>query len=77
MASILALVAAFLFALAATLQQKGALNLSELSLRDPASLARFAVTHASQLPQLIRTGLRSARAMKTLTRFLKSYLETI
>jgi drug/metabolite transporter (DMT)-like permease len=36
--SILALVAAFLFALAAALQQKGALNLPELSLRSPASL---------------------------------------
>jgi drug/metabolite transporter (DMT)-like permease len=42
MASILALVAALLFALAATLQQKGALNLPELSLRSPASLARLA-----------------------------------
>ena len=42
MASILALVAAMLFALAATLQQKGALNLPELSLRSPASLARLA-----------------------------------
>jgi drug/metabolite transporter (DMT)-like permease len=42
MASVLALVAAFLFAVAATLQQKGALNLPELSLRDPASLARLA-----------------------------------
>jgi drug/metabolite transporter (DMT)-like permease len=41
MASILALVAAFLFALAATLQQKGALNLPALSLRHPASLARL------------------------------------
>jgi drug/metabolite transporter (DMT)-like permease len=41
MASILALLAAFLFALAATLQQKGALNLPELSLRSPASLARL------------------------------------
>jgi drug/metabolite transporter (DMT)-like permease len=41
MAASLALVAAFLFALAATLQQKGALNLSELSLRSPASLARL------------------------------------
>jgi drug/metabolite transporter (DMT)-like permease len=40
-AAFLALVAAFLFALAATLQQKGALNLSELSLRSPASLARL------------------------------------
>jgi drug/metabolite transporter (DMT)-like permease len=41
-ASILALTAAFLFALAAALQQKGALNLPELSLRDPASLVRLA-----------------------------------
>jgi drug/metabolite transporter (DMT)-like permease len=40
-ASILALVAAFLFALAATLQQKGALNLPQISLRHPASLARL------------------------------------
>lgn len=42
MASVLALIAAMLFALAATLQQKGALNLPELSLRSPASLARLA-----------------------------------
>jgi drug/metabolite transporter (DMT)-like permease len=42
MASVLALIAAFLFALAATLQQKGALNLPEMSLRSPASLARLA-----------------------------------
>src|SRR5262245_27440524 len=42
MASILALVAAFCFALAAALQQKGALNLPEISLRHPASLARLA-----------------------------------
>lgn len=41
MASILALVAAFFFALAAALQQKGALNLPEISLRHPASLARL------------------------------------
>jgi drug/metabolite transporter (DMT)-like permease len=40
-ASVLALAAAFLFALAATLQQKGALNLPEISLRRPASLARL------------------------------------
>jgi drug/metabolite transporter (DMT)-like permease len=40
-ASILALVAAFFFALAAALQQKGALNLPEISLRHPASLARL------------------------------------
>ncbi len=42
MAAALALIAAFLFALAATLQQKGALNLPEVSLRDPMSLVRLA-----------------------------------
>ncbi len=42
MASVLALVAAFCFALAAALQQKGALGLPEISLRNPASLARLA-----------------------------------
>jgi drug/metabolite transporter (DMT)-like permease len=42
MASALALVAAFLFALAAALQQKGALGLPEISLRHPSSLARLA-----------------------------------
>src|SRR5262245_15742949 len=42
MASVLALIAAFLFALAAALQQKGALNLPEVSLRDPSSLVRLA-----------------------------------
>ena len=41
MASALAVVAAVLFALAATLQQKGALGLPEISLRHPASLARL------------------------------------
>jgi drug/metabolite transporter (DMT)-like permease len=41
-ASVLALLAAFLFALAATLQQKGALNLSEVSLRHPSSLGHLA-----------------------------------
>ena len=41
MAAALALVAAFLFALAATLQQKGALNLPTISLADPKSLARL------------------------------------
>ena len=41
-ASTLALVAAFLFALAATLQQKGALNLPSVSLASPASLLRLA-----------------------------------
>jgi len=40
-ASALALLAAFLFALAAALQQKGALGLPEISLRHPASLARL------------------------------------
>jgi drug/metabolite transporter (DMT)-like permease len=42
MAAALALVAAFLFALAAALQQKGSIGLPEISLRDPASLARLA-----------------------------------
>ena len=41
-ATTLALVAAFLFALAATLQQKGALNLPTISLADPMSLVRLA-----------------------------------
>ena len=42
MASLLALVAAFCFALAAALQQKGALNLPEISIRHPGSLVRLA-----------------------------------
>jgi drug/metabolite transporter (DMT)-like permease len=41
-ASALALLAAFLFALAAALQQKGALGLPEISVRHPESLARLA-----------------------------------
>ena len=41
MASVLALMAAVLFALAAALQQKGALNLPTVSLKEPASLARL------------------------------------
>ena len=41
MAAALALIAAFLFALAATLQQKGALNLPTISLADPKSLVRL------------------------------------
>ena len=44
---------------------------------DAAALARYALAHASQMPRLISTGLRSARAMKVLTRFLKAYLETV
>ncbi len=44
MATALALLAAFLFALAAALQQKGALNLLEVSLRHhPASLTRLSM----------------------------------
>ena len=42
MAAVLALVAAFLFALAATLQQKGALSLPEFSVRSPKSILRLA-----------------------------------
>jgi len=41
MAAALALMAAFLFALAATLQQKGALNLAGVSLAKPMSLVRL------------------------------------
>ena len=41
LAAALALVAAFLFALAAALQQKGALNLPTISLADPKSLVRL------------------------------------
>jgi drug/metabolite transporter (DMT)-like permease len=41
-AAALALIAAFCFALAATLQQRGALNLPTISLADPKSLARLA-----------------------------------
>jgi drug/metabolite transporter (DMT)-like permease len=52
MASILALCAAFLFALAAALQQKGALGLPEISLRQPSSLARL----AGQTMWLLGTG---------------------
>jgi nucleoside phosphorylase len=44
---------------------------------DAPALARYALTHAASLPRLIKTGMRSARAMKNLTRFLKAYLETI
>lgn len=44
---------------------------------DAASLARYALAHASSMPALIRTGWRSARAMKTLSRFLTAYLEAI
>jgi drug/metabolite transporter (DMT)-like permease len=40
-AATLALIAAFLFALAATLQQKGALNLPTISLADPKSFVRL------------------------------------
>ncbi len=42
MAEILALVAAFFFALAATLQQKGALGMGEVSLGSPSSLLQLA-----------------------------------
>jgi drug/metabolite transporter (DMT)-like permease len=42
MAATLALIAAFLFALAAALQQKGALNLPTISLAQPMSLVRLA-----------------------------------
>jgi len=41
------------------------------------SLARYAAANAASLPSLIGTGLRSARSMKTLSNFIKTYLETI
>lgn len=44
---------------------------------DTAALARYALANAAKMPALIRTGLRSGRAMKNLTRFLKAYLETL
>ncbi len=44
---------------------------------DTATLARYALTHAASLPRLIKTGMKSGRAMKNLTKFLKAYLETI
>ena len=44
---------------------------------DAVSLAKYALTNAASLPHLIKTGMRSARAMKTLSIFLKTYLETI
>ncbi|NNN04636.1 MAG: hypothetical protein HKL90_01915 [Elusimicrobia bacterium] len=44
---------------------------------DAASLAKFALTHAAGLPGLIGMGLRTGRAMKTLSRYLKTYLEAI
>jgi len=43
----------------------------------PAALAQFALSHASQLPLLVKTGWRSARAMKALSRLLKAYLEAL
>ncbi len=52
MAAILALVAAFLFALAATLQQKGALELPSVSLAQPTSLLKL----LGQTMWLIGTG---------------------
>ena len=44
---------------------------------DTVALARYALSHAAQLPRLIKTGMKSGRAMKNLTKFLKAYLETI
>ncbi len=37
----------------------------------------FALTHLPQMPLLLKTGWRSSRGMKTLSTFLKSYLEAI
>jgi hypothetical protein len=59
-AATLALVAAFFFALAATLQQKGALNLPTLSLADPMSFVRL----AGQTVWLLGTRRPRARARR-------------
>ncbi len=37
----------------------------------------FALTHIGSLPLLIKTGLRASRGMKTLSTFIKAYLENI
>ncbi|OGR99325.1 MAG: hypothetical protein A2V88_03885 [Elusimicrobia bacterium RBG_16_66_12] len=42
----------------------------------PGALARYALSHVAELPLLVRTGLRSARAMKRLSIFIRAYLET-
>ena len=44
---------------------------------DALSLARFALAHAGELPVLLRTGWRSSRSMRSLSRFLKRYLEIL
>lgn len=44
---------------------------------DAATLARWALSRPASLPGLIATGMRAARAMKTLSRFLKAYLEAL
>ena len=44
---------------------------------DFAALARYALAHTTELPLLIRTGLRCAWAMKKLSRFLNAYLEAL
>jgi len=44
---------------------------------DFVALARYALAHTAELPLLIRTGLRCARSMKELSRFLKAYLEAL
>ena len=42
---------------------------------DAASLAKYALANAARLPNLVRLGWRSGRAMKSLTRLLAAYLE--
>ncbi len=42
-----------------------------------ATLSRFALTHASSLPSLMRIGWRSSRAMKILSRYLAAYLGSL
>ncbi|MEK7383641.1 MAG: hypothetical protein AAB262_10210, partial [Elusimicrobiota bacterium] len=41
------------------------------------ALVRYALAHTDELPLLIRTGLRSARGMKSLSLLLKACLEAM
>lgn len=44
---------------------------------DAASLARFALSRPARLPGLMRLGWRTGRAMTSLTRLVKAYLENL
>lgn len=44
---------------------------------DAASLARFALSNPARLPGLLTVGWRAGRAMRSLARFVKAYLESL